>query len=91
MILSARRGLVGFAAGVAVTGLAMPAVLVAAGVAGSEDVGPLRADTRSGSAYPIPAAQAVSVVSDWRVLAHRASSSAGGFMTRLALRLTVAA
>ncbi len=80
-LLAGRRGLVGFAAGLAMTGLAMPAVIVAGGITDSEPTGASRADAVSGSADPAPAGQAVSSVSDWSVPVRRTSSSSGGFMT----------
>lgn len=80
-ILRGRRGLVGFAAGVAMTGFAMPEVMFARGVTDGDPTGTSRSGALSGSAGSVPAGQAVSSVSDWRVLAHRTSSSAGGFMT----------
>ncbi len=80
-LLAGRRGLVGFAAGLAMTGLAMPAVIVAGGITDSEPTGASRADALSGSADPAPLGQAGSSVSDWSVLVRLTSSSSGGFMT----------
>ena len=80
-ILSGRRGLAGLAAVAAVTGFAMPAVMFASAVTGSDATVPAQADTTAGSSDAIPAGQAVPSVSAWRILARRAASSGGGFMT----------
>ena len=69
-ILSGRRGLAGLAA-----------VVFASAVTGSDATVPAQADTTAGSSDAIPAGQAVPSVSAWRILARRAASSGGGFMT----------
>ncbi|NCV01431.1 MAG: hypothetical protein EBV53_09645, partial [Proteobacteria bacterium] len=80
-ILRGRRGLAGLAAVAAVTGFTMPAVMFASAVTGSDATVPAQADTTAGSSDAIPAGQSVPSVSAWRILARRAASSGGGFMT----------